>query len=53
LSIHDIAGNKIKSKAITGLITRIGIDGLPSGTYIWHLFKQSRIIETGKFIKTD
>jgi len=53
LIIYDIAGNKIKSKAITGLITRIGIDGLPSGTYIWHLFKQSRIIETGKFIKTD
>lgn len=50
--IYDLTGNEIRSSTITGLITKIEINELPSGTYIWHIYQQSKLIETGKFIKT-
>jgi hypothetical protein len=51
--IYDMGGEKIKEISLTGLITRIAIKDLPNGTYVWHVCSQSKIIETGKFIKTD
>ncbi len=52
-AIYDLNGKKVMTKAITGLITQIKINELPAGTYVWHIYRQSKLIETGKFIKTN
>ncbi len=52
-AIYALAGKKVMTKTIKGLITQIKINELPTGTYVWHVYRQSKLIETGKLIKTN
>ena len=52
-SIVDLAGNIIKRQTLTGLISRISLNDIPADTYIWKVSHQSKIYETGKFVKTN
>ena len=52
-ALYDMAGNKLISFSLTGLLTRIGLDNIPSGTYTWSVYRQLKNIETGKLIITN
>lgn len=52
-ALYDMAGNKFRSFSLTGLITQIRLDNVPSGTYTWSVYRQSINIETGKLIITN
>jgi hypothetical protein len=51
--ICDISGNIVRQYPLQELISKIVIEDLATGTYIWRVTQQSKIIETGKIIKSN
>ncbi|MCD4723685.1 MAG: T9SS type A sorting domain-containing protein [Bacteroidales bacterium] len=50
--LYDQSGKQIISKQINQNITNINVSSQPPGNYYWHIIDGSKIIETGKWIKT-
>lgn len=50
--LFDMAGSQLKHIPLSNLITKMNLDGVPSGTYVWGIYQNSTLIETGKLILT-
>ncbi len=49
--LYDINGNKILSKSITGKWGRVETTFLPRGSYVYKIYNQKGLYETGKWVK--
>ena len=52
LYLFDLEGNNVLSKTIKERITKVEIENIVSGHYLWKLVKNSEKIESGKIIVT-
>ncbi len=48
-----LSGKIVFSKKINQLITNIKVNGLKRGTYLWKIYDQQKVYETGKWIKIN
>ncbi len=51
LKLFDLSGQELLQTTITDLITEINCNRLIQGVYVWKLYKNSREIDRGKWIK--
>ena len=51
IEIYDLNGKLIHNTAISHNVISINSDNWPSGTYFWKLISNSKIAESGKWIK--
>jgi hypothetical protein len=51
LQLHNFNGQLILEEAIHSNITRINTLELSSGTYIWSLVKEGKVVESGKWLR--
>jgi hypothetical protein len=49
--LYNINGNKILSEKITGKWGRVETTFLPTGTYVYKIYNQKGLFETGKWVK--
>ena len=49
--LYNINGNKILSEKITGRWGRVETTFLPTGTYVYKIYNQEGLYETGKWVK--
>ena len=49
--LYNINGNKILSEKITGRWGRVETTFLPTGTYVYKIYNQKGLFETGKWVK--
>jgi hypothetical protein len=50
-SLYDLQGRNLLTSSITESQTRLSATHLPSGTYVWQLHYNGKIIENGKWVK--
>ncbi len=51
LQLHNLNGSLILEEAINSNISRVNTLELSSGTYIWSLVKESKLVESGKWVR--
>eukprot|EP01155_Anaeramoeba_flamelloides_P000975 Anaeramoba_flamelloidesa1054005_25.p1 GENE.a1054005_25~~a1054005_25.p1 ORF type:complete len:497 (+),score=22.98 a1054005_25:27-1517(+) len=49
-TLYNISGEIVKQSVITSKITKFNTESLPTGTYIWTLENNARLIEQGKIV---
>lgn len=51
--LYDMGGNKLLNFPLASLITKKELNNISQGTYVWNIYQQSKLIETGKIIVTN
>ncbi len=51
LQLHNLNGSLVLEEAINSNISRVNTLELSSGTYIWSLVKEGKVVESGKWVR--
>jgi len=51
--LYNMQGINVGEQIITGNIQQIDASNLPAGTYVWRIVKKGKVVDSGKWIKTE
>lgn len=51
VELYDTGGRLVGRQEITGAVTTVSTEGLPSGVYVWKVIKDGSEAESGKWVK--